>query len=116
MNGELSPCEYARHRHHDIAKWRNLWSILVFSFGAAVTLFLILALLLFVRQAWIPGALSTAGTIAQGVALRWVVTRRKESVKEEKDAYEEVVQRCKAVPGSPIAKETQALAARYNLF
>jgi hypothetical protein len=72
----ISNCDYARSRHHDIAKWRNLWSILVFAFGSAVVLFLILAIFLFINKSWVPGAVSSLGTMANGLAMTWVTTRR----------------------------------------
>lgn len=90
----LTPCEYARARHHQLALWRNLWTILLFLFGAAVVTFLVLSVLFFLKQEWLPAALATLGTIAEGLAIRWVADRRGEAVREEESAYEDVVGKC----------------------
>lgn len=90
----ITACEYARERHQNLAKWRNLWTILVFSFGTAVVLFLVLSIFLFIRATWLPAALSTLGTIVTGVSSGWVISRRNEAVKEEEDAYKDVGQKC----------------------
>jgi len=89
-----SVCEYARERHQNLARWRNLWTILLFAFAAAVVLFLIGAVLLFIRQSWLPGALSTLGTIANGLGIRRVLDRRREAVQEEEEGYRDVVEKC----------------------
>jgi hypothetical protein len=94
MPDAISPCEYARERHRNIARWRNLWTILLFIFGSAVILFLAVAVLAFWQQAIMAGALSTLSTIVGGVAIKWVVDRRTDAVKEEQTAYEDVIARC----------------------
>src|SRR2546423_10311850 len=101
MQNMISPCDYARERHHNIARWRNLWSILVFAFGSAVVLFLILAIFLFINKSWIPGAVSSLGTMANGLAMSWVTARRNDAVKEEQDAYNDVIVQFGG-PNSPI--------------
>jgi hypothetical protein len=90
----ITPCEYARERHRNIARWRNLWTILLFLFGSAVVLFLTVAVLAFWKQAVLAGSLSTLSTIVGGVAIKWVVDRRREAVEEEQSAYDDVVKRC----------------------
>lgn len=94
MPDSISPCEYARERHRNIARWRNLWTILLFLFGSAVVLFLTVAVLAFWKQAVLAGALSTLSTIVGGVAIKWVVSRRMDAVREEEAAYTDVVARC----------------------
>jgi hypothetical protein len=94
MIDSVTACEYARERHKNIARWRNLWTILLFVFGSAVVLFLTIAVLLFLRQATLGAALSTLGTIVGGVAIKWVVDRRVDAVKEEQDAYSDVAEKC----------------------
>jgi hypothetical protein len=106
----VTPCEYARERHRDIARWRNLWTILIFSLGSVVVFFLILSIFLFLREAWLPGALSSLGTIINGVCTKWVVDRRSDAVKEEESAYKDVVAQCQ--DRSPADK----LRQRYTLF
>jgi len=102
MGVDISPCEYARERHQNIARWRNLWSILLFAFGTAVVLFLIVSIFLFLGQSWLPGAVSTLGTIASGAAMTWVTRRRVDAMQEEELAYKEVVARCGQGP-APMA-------------
>lgn len=90
MNLPVSPCSIAFERYQNLARWRNLWTILLFVFGTTVILFLVGTIFLFMRQDWVPGVVSTLGTIANGFGVSWVVTRRNEAVQEEEAAYEDV--------------------------
>ena len=103
----VSLCDFAKERYYNIARWRNMWTILLFVFGATVIVFLCGAILLFIRQSWLPGALSTLGTIVNGVGVRWVVTRRNEAVGEEAAAYNDVTARCDGAAGFKAAIETK---------
>ncbi|MBC7224708.1 MAG: hypothetical protein H5T59_10625 [Anaerolineae bacterium] len=95
MTTETSiPCQIAQQRYRNAALWKNLWTILLFAFGAAVVVFLVLAIVFFIREDWIPGAVSTVSTIAQGAAIKWVLDRRNEAAKEEEEAYKEVQAQC----------------------
>jgi len=87
-------CELAQQRYRNALLWKNLWTILLFAFGAAVVVFLVLAIVFFIRQDWIPGAVSTVSTIAQGAAIKWVLDRRNEASEEEKAAFAEVAKHC----------------------
>ena len=69
-----------------------------------------MSVLLFLREAWLPAALSSLGTIVNGVVTKWVVDRRNESVKEEEAAYKDVVDKCQ--DKSPADK----VRAKYTLF
>lgn len=109
----LSPCEYARERHQNLVKWRNLWTILLFAFGSAITIFLIGAILLFIRESWLPGALSTLGTIVSGVSTGWVVTRRKEAVEEEEAAYRDVAEKCADTSSADATRSAKKLLGKY---
>jgi hypothetical protein len=80
MSDPITPCEFARERYYNRALWRNLWTILLFVFGSVVVLFFVAAIVLFIRQNWVPGALATVGTIVQGAAIKWVVDRRTDAV------------------------------------
>ncbi len=88
------PCQIALQRYRNAALWKNLWTILLFAFGAAVVVFLVVAIAFFIRADWIPGAVATLGTVAQGAAIRWVLDRRAEASKEEEEAYQEVQNQC----------------------
>jgi hypothetical protein len=86
----FDPCTLAVERYKSIARWRNLWTILLFIFGMTVILFLCASILLFNSQGWLPGAISALGTIVNGVGVSWVVARRNDAVREEGLAYEDV--------------------------
>lgn len=93
-------CAVALQRHRDAALWRNLWTILIWVFGAAVVAFLVVAVVFFLRQDWIPAGVTTLSTIAQGAAIKWVVDRRSEAVGEEEKAYEQVRETCRDATGA----------------
>ena len=96
MAGETTIlCKIAQEKFRNAALWKNLWTILLWVFGATVVIFLVLAIVFFLRQDWLPGALTTLGTIVEGAGIRWVVARRTDAVKEEEDAYNEVKDACK---------------------
>jgi hypothetical protein len=117
MNGNVvSPCDFARERYRNIAKWRNMWTILLFIFGATVIIFLCAAIFLFIRQSWLPGAISALGTIVNGVGVSWVVSRRAEAVKEEEDAYKDVVEKCPSTAADATMVEIKGLQNRQKLF
>ena len=88
-------CMIAQERHKTAARFRFLWTTLLFGFGASVVIFLVLAILFFLRLEWLPGALTTLGTIIEGVGIKWVLDRRGEALTEEKDAFKEVKDLCK---------------------
>ena len=71
MNG-FDACRLAIERYRNFARWRNLWSILLFVLGASVVLFLLAAIFLLIREEWLPVALTTLGSIVSGVASKWV--------------------------------------------
>jgi small-conductance mechanosensitive channel len=74
--------------------WRNLWTILIFVFGAVVVGFLVVAILFLMRQEYLPGVLNILATIVNGVAISWVVTRRNQAVDEEGEAYKKITEKC----------------------
>lgn len=108
-NGIITPCDYARERHGNIAKWRNLWTILMFTFGTTVVIFLIFTIIFFLRQDWLPAGLTTLGTIVQSVGIKWVVDRRIEAVKEEEAAYKDVEEKCKNTAAADTLRMKQKL-------
>lgn len=88
-------CKAAQDRYRNALSWLKLWSILLWVFGAAIVIFLVLAIFFFIRQDWLPGALTTLGTIVEGVGINWVVKRRTVAVEEEKEAYKGMQEDCK---------------------
>jgi hypothetical protein len=91
-----TPCEFAKMRYFTAYRWLLMWNILVFGFGAFLTLFLVAAIVV-IRQNWLPAALTVLGTIVSSTAVAWVVRRREVSAKEERAAFKEVKLMC----GSP---------------
>lgn len=79
--------DFAKLHYLNALRWLNLWSILVYVFGVTVVLFLVAAILLFIRETWLPGALTTLGTIVSSVGITWVVNQRATAVEEEKEAF-----------------------------
>ncbi len=114
MNNEtVTPCQYAMDRHRNLVLWRNLWTILLFGFGTAVVFFLIMAILWFIRESWLPAAVSMVGTIVSGAGIKWVVERRTEAVGEEKEAYKDVQDACRTVTLAPGGKSPAEKAAEF---
>jgi hypothetical protein len=112
MNG-FDACRLAIERYRNFAKWRNLWSILLFVLGASVVLFLLAAIFLLIRQDWLPVALTTLGTIVSGVASKWVMDRRAEAVREEHGAYQDAQKYC---ADGEVARAQQELDDRLRLL
>lgn len=106
MNLPVSPCSIAFERYQNLARWRNLWTILLFVFGATVIVFLVGTIFLFIRQDWVVGVVSTLGTIVNGFGVSWVVTRRNEAVQEEEAAYEDVKAVCGGAGGGAAGLES----------
>jgi hypothetical protein len=108
MDSQMTPqCRFVFERWKNMALWRNLWTILLFIFAVAVVIFLCLSILLFIRQTWVEGAITTVGTVTSGAAINWVVSRRSEAVQEEKAASDEVTKICVA----PVSAGEKGLAA-----
>ncbi len=97
----FSPCQYARDRHRSLALWRNLWTILLFGFGAAIVVFLVVSITFFIQKSFLPGALTMLGTIVQGAGISWVAARRADAVKEEVEAYAGVEKHCRDLQVGP---------------
>ena len=94
--------------------WRNLWMILLFTFGASVVVFLVLAIVFFIRQDWLPAALTTLGTIVQGTGIKWVADRRAEAVKEEEEAYNDVKKECGDTSAADGLRAKQTILGRFR--
>lgn len=92
-NSEKS-CFYAQERYKTILLWRNLWSILLFVFGATVIILIILLLYMAMKQASVEFVLSVLATVTDSLAIKWVLARRKESVEEEEKAFEVIKKEC----------------------
>jgi hypothetical protein len=117
------PCSIAFERYKNIARWRNLWTILLFIFGASVIIFLAGAILLFIKESWLPGAITLCSTIVNAAGVSWVVARRTEAVKEETDAYADVKNVCGGVTKasassgqSDVMEQLEIVRASHRVF
>jgi hypothetical protein len=90
----ITECQYARDRHQNLVRWRNLWTVLLFIFGTSVVIFLSISILFFLRSDWLPGAISTLGTIVNGAGVSFISKRRSDAVNEEEKAYRDVGRKC----------------------
>ena len=114
MASGIDNCQYARQRHQNLLRWRNLWTILLFVFGAAIVVVLVLTIAFVTDGKYVETAASTLGTVASGVAIRWVVDRRNDAKLEEEEAWKEARELCKDV-ASDFAPEAD-LRSKYRLF
>jgi hypothetical protein len=105
-------CQLARQRHRSAALWLNLWTILIWVFGVAVVAFLVVAIVMFLREEWLAGALTALAWIAEGAAIKWVRDRRTEAVSEEKLAYQDVQQACPETTTADQLREKLRLLGR----
>lgn len=80
-------CSFAMKRYVDKRRWLNLWTLLLWIFGVTVIIFCCTAILLFIRETWLPGALTVLGTIVNGAGIAWVVAQRRVAEAEERAAF-----------------------------
>jgi hypothetical protein len=90
-------CNIAQDRHQTSTVWLNLWTVLLWFFGLVVVVFLVAAILMFIRQDWLPAALLTFGTIVESVGIKWVTERRSDALREEAQYYKQVESACRGV-------------------
>jgi HAMP domain-containing protein len=102
-----TPCDFAKARYLDISRLRKAWGYLWILLGASVAIFLLLAIVFFLRSSWLPAALSTLGTIVNGAAMTWITTQRQTAANEEQQAFNELVQQCG--PPAPAKSLLQSL-------
>ena len=85
------PAKLAYERYRSLALWRSLWTALIFVLGLATTIFLIASIFLFVRESWIPGAVTTLASVLTGGAGGWLLARRQEAIDAETAAFREAI-------------------------
>ena len=100
-NAFSDACEVAKDRYYNCARWLNLWKVLLFSFGMTIVIFCILAIILFIHDSWLAGAISMLGTIANGIGIGWVVKQRDKASDEERDAFDVLNKTC-SPPGKQL--------------
>ena len=89
-----SPCDFAKLHYYSASRWLSLWNLLVYVFGIAVVLFLVASILLFIRSSFLPGALTTLGTIVTGSGITWVVNQKSAAATEECAAFDRLKSAC----------------------
>ena len=90
-------CDIAQDRHRGAVIWRNLWTLLLWIVGLSVVIFLVMAVLYLIQEDWLPAALLTLGSIAEGLGLKWVTDRRTDAAREEEEMYKDVEVACRIV-------------------
>lgn len=117
MTSLPDPCQYARDRHKNFLLWRNLWTVLLFSFGATVVATLVITIAFGRDGKLLEAAASTLGAVAGGVAIKWVVDRRADAKAEEEESWKDVKDACRAVvsdhPASPDPRQKLRLFGRW---
>lgn len=68
--------------------------MLLWTFGATVIIFCCIGIFLFIRQTWLPGAITLLGTIVNGAGIARVVTQRNGAEAEERDAFKTFSEEC----------------------
>lgn len=92
-------CVYAMKRYVDKRRWLNLWTVLLWIFGVTIVVFCSIAVLLFLRDTSLPGALTVLGTVVNGAGIAWVVRQRSVAEREERGAFREFSAECRGRRG-----------------
>ena len=106
------PCEFAKHRYNGIARWRFLWTLLVFVLGVLVAVMLAVAIVTAIDEEWGVAIATAVGTIVTGSAMTFVLNQRKEAKDEEEAAYDDVVTRC----GAPTQPQVETFRGQLKVF
>ena len=114
MNNMPIVCEVSRNRHRNAALWLNLWTILLYIFGLAILIFIVLSIAFYIKAEWLLGAITTVGTIVQGPVIKWLLDRRKEAKEEEKVTFDAFNRDCRDV--TVALDEATILRERLKLF
>lgn len=107
-SGDL--CEFAKARYAGIARWRFLYTLMVFVLSALVATLLALAIVFVFNKEWAQGIVTGLGGIVSGTAMKFILERRNEAKEEEEAAYADVIARC----GGPSGADE--LRSRYTIF
>ncbi len=96
----------ANKRHQLAAQWLHRWNALIFFIGSAATIFLIVSILLFITESWIPGAITTLATMLSGGAVGWLLARRQDASAAEAKAFKECREAEKAEEEKELRRKT----------
>jgi hypothetical protein len=88
------PCEFAKNRYNGISKWRFLWTLLIFIFGAFLLLMLVVALLFAIDSNRSGAIVSGVGAVVDGAGVTFLLARRRDAKREEEAAYRDVEDKC----------------------
>jgi hypothetical protein len=103
-------------RYQLLLRWRDRWTLLIYALGVATTAFLVTAILFFLNESWMPGALSTVASLLTGAAAKWLLDRRQQAVSEEERAYQELRHDLKAEQNSQKGQQSRSvLVGRKNI-
>ena len=91
---EHDKCEFAKHRYNGIARWRFLWTLLIFIFGAFLVVIVAGALVLALASEPTAAIITAIGGVVDGAGVLFLISRRKESKQEEEAAYRDVKAMC----------------------
>jgi hypothetical protein len=105
-------CDRATSRWMSFAKWRNLWTLLLFVFGSFLIL-IAAGLVLFIVFDVIEGAVASgAAAVVDTAIVGFVKSRRDESVAEEDKAFGLVLSACE----ESTANQIQAARQHYKVL
>jgi hypothetical protein len=90
----INPCRVLLDRYKNLARWRNVWTILLFVFGATMIFFFCAAIAYYRGGDWLTVSGSAIATLASGTGVGWVVARRGEAIEEETAALNDYIERC----------------------
>lgn len=76
------------------AHYEDNLNLLLWVFGLAIVISLVVLMLFFSRQDWATSAVSFIGVVAGGAGIKWVVDRQADAITEEKNAYNDLVTAC----------------------
>ena len=82
--------EAVQKRYDDARMWKNRWSWLTFILGAAMVIFLIVALVLLLSNSLRESVISGFSALVSAGGFAWVLARRNEAHKEETKALREL--------------------------
>jgi hypothetical protein len=94
MNEKSHVCLVLEERYRNALRWKNLWTMLLFLIGVALTITIIFLILALQETTLIENADKGLTIIVEGAALAWVVTQRNKSSDEEKEVLETYIEHC----------------------
>jgi hypothetical protein len=94
MTAAMKRCAIEEREWRNALLFKNAWSILLFILGVSIATFLVLVIVLWLRQDWVAGSVILLGTIVEGAGVKFLVDLRTQS-KTEADAAKDAFIRCR---------------------